>query len=90
MTNLWYVDQSLHEQYEGLDLVLILFSQGEYFITFDLKSGYHYARSHGSILDLHRVMELMANSTCLQSGFPHCTWFAAHWCMQSFVGLWEC
>ena len=75
MTNLWYVNQSLYEQYEGLDLFLILFSQGEYFITFDLKSGYHYARSHGSILNLHRVMELMANSTCLQSCHLGLPWY---------------
>ena len=34
--------QFLHEQCEGLDHVPILFSQGEYFITFALESGYHH------------------------------------------------
>ena len=47
--DLQYVNQLLHKQkfkYEGLDVVPSLFSQGEYFITFDLKSGYHHVDVH--------------------------------------------
>lgn len=29
-------------KYEGLDLVVQMFRKGEYFFTFDLKSGYHH------------------------------------------------
>ncbi len=45
VVDLRYVNQFLRVdkfKYEGLELVPVLFSQGEWFITFDLKSGYHH------------------------------------------------
>ena len=33
-------------RYEGLNIVPQLFSEGDYFFTFDLKSGYHHVEIH--------------------------------------------
>ena len=43
--NLRYVNQYLHQhkfKYEGLNVLPSLFHQGDFMITFDLKSGYHH------------------------------------------------
>lgn len=47
--DLRYINQFLPERkfkYEGLGLVPQMFSKGEYFFTFDLKSGYHHVDIH--------------------------------------------
>ena len=47
--DLHYVNQFILEQkfkYEGLSLVPQMFNKGEYFFTFDLKSGYHHVDIH--------------------------------------------
>ena len=47
--DLRYVNQFLPERkfkYEGLNLVPQMFEKGEYFFTFDLKSGYHHVDIH--------------------------------------------
>ena len=47
--DLRYVNQFIPEQkfkYEGLSLVPQMFNKGEYFFTFDLKSGYHHVDIH--------------------------------------------
>ena len=47
--DLRYVNQFLPEckfKYEGLDLIPSLFSSGDFFTTFDLKSGYHHVDIH--------------------------------------------
>ena len=48
--DLRYVNQFLWKdkfKYEGLDLVPQMFKRGEYFFTFDLKSGYHHVDING-------------------------------------------
>ena len=47
--DLRYVNQYLHLskfKYEGLNLITMLFSKGDYMFTFDLKSGYHHVDIH--------------------------------------------
>jgi hypothetical protein len=47
--DLRYVSQYLHLtkfKYEGLNLIPMLFSKGDYVFTFDLKSGYHHVDIH--------------------------------------------
>jgi len=45
VVNFLYVIQFLQKhtfKYEGLELVPQMFSKGDFFFTFDLKSGYHH------------------------------------------------
>jgi hypothetical protein len=47
--DLRYINQYLHQckfKYEGLNVLPPLFRQGDYMITFDLKSGYHHVDIH--------------------------------------------
>ena len=47
--DLRYINQYLHQckfKYEGLNVLPPLFQQGDYMITFDLKSGYHHVDIH--------------------------------------------
>ena len=47
--DLRYVNQYLRQQkfkYEGLNVIAPLFKQGDFMITFDLKSGYHHVDIH--------------------------------------------
>ena len=47
--DLRYINQFLPERkfkYEGLNLIPLLFSSGDFFTTFDLKSGYHHVDIH--------------------------------------------
>ena len=47
--DLRYVNQYLHLtkfKYEGLNLIPMLFSKGDYVFSFDLKSGYHHVNIH--------------------------------------------
>ena len=47
--DLRYVNQFLPDRkfkYEGLELVPSLFNNGDFFTTFDLKSGYHHVDIH--------------------------------------------
>ena len=44
--DLRYVNQFILMKYEGLNIVLQLCGKGDYFVTFDLKSGYHHVDIH--------------------------------------------
>ena len=47
--DLRHINQYLHKckfKYEGLDIVTQMFEKGDYFTTFDLKSGYHHVDIH--------------------------------------------
>ena len=49
VVDLRYINQFLPERkfkYEGLNLIPLLFSSGDFFTTFDLKSGYHHVDIH--------------------------------------------
>ena len=68
-----YVNQFLWKdkfKYEGLDLVPQMFKRGEYFFTFDLKSGYHHVDINGVFLVFHGVLvhhEDGSNFVCFRS-----------------------
>ena len=66
VVDLRYINQFLPDhklKYDGLNLVPLLFQHGDFFTTFDLKSGYHHVDIHEHSWP-YGIMAILGNGSC--------------------------